>query len=467
MSARSLPRLRTLHRLTACLLMAWPLAGWSAAPAEASPADYLIGLATYAKPDHRRDADYGAGGHLRYGYPLSQRWALESGVFAIDIKRASDQDLDDFYYGLGADALYVLRENGLQKNQLTPFVLGGGGLFHDDVKTERDTGAYLNVGLGLLSPLGHERLRLRLEGRYVLVLGDHAPAATDASINGSRFDELQLNLGLQFALGDVTVIEQIIAETLVDLDQDGVEDRQDQCPGTPAGVPVDIHGCARDSDGDGVADYQDECPNTPAGTIVDARGCARDDDRDGVINGRDLCPNTPTGDDVDSDGCTRLQACDNDCDQDGVPNPDDYCPGTLRGLKVNARGCVEEVQTLVLEGVRFGFDEAWLETSSFPILDRAVETLRGQPGMQILIAGHTDSMGSDDYNLALSRGRAASVERYLVEQGIAPQRLRSQGFGESRPIASNNTEEGRRQNRRVEFQVLRLGPGEVQPELIP
>ena len=96
-----------------------------------------------------------------------------------------------------------------------------------------------------------------------------------------------------------------------------------------------------------------------------------------------------------------------------------------------------------------------------------METLRGQPGMQILIAGHTDSMGSDAYNLALSRGRAASVERYLIEQGIAPQRLRSQGFGESRPIASNDTEEGRRQNRRVEFQVLRLGRGEIQPELIP
>lgn len=430
-------------------------------------ADYLVGLGSYAVPDSARDADFGAGGHLRYGYPLSERLALEVGAFAVDIKRESDQDLDDFYYGLGADALFVLRAQALQKNLLTAFVLGGGGLFHDDVKTERDTGAYLNVGAGLLAPLGHERLRLRLEGRYLMVLADGAPAASDPSIDGNRFDELQVNLGLQLALGDITVVEQTVAAAIIDLDQDGVEDRQDRCPGTPANVPVDIQGCARDSDADGVADHSDQCPNTEAGVPVDVRGCARDDDKDGVINGRDLCPNTPAGDDVDIDGCTRLQACDNDCDQDGVINPDDYCPGTLRGLKVDARGCVQEVQTLVLEGVRFGFDEAWLQPDSFPILDRAVETLKGQPGMEILIAGHTDSMGSDDYNLALSRGRAASVERYLIEQDIAPSRLQSQGFGESQPIASNDTEAGRAQNRRVEFRVLRLGPGEVQPELRP
>ena len=441
------------------LLLALPASAEDGPPAP----DYAIGLASYAFPDSQRDADYGAGGHLRYGFPLSDRMAIEGGVFAIDIKRESDSDLDDFYYGLGADLFYGLRENALLENKLTPFVLGGLGIFHDDVKTERDTGAYLNLGLGLLLPTGTERLRLRLEGRYILALADHAPARTDPAISGSSFNEAQLNLGIQLALGTVVVNQAAV----VDLDNDGVSDDRDKCPGTPAGVPVDINGCARDSDGDGVADYLDECPGTPPGTPVNAKGCERDDDNDGVGNSKDQCPNTPAGDEVDLRGCSIIKSCEGDCDQDGVINAIDQCPGTLPGLEVDPVGCVVKQQSLVLEGVQFEFDQAWLKPESAPILDRVAETMRGQPGMVVLIAGHTDSMGSDEYNINLSKGRAASVRRYLIEQGIDENRLRSQGFGERLPIASNDTDAGRALNRRVVFEVLQIGPGEIQPEVTP
>ncbi|MBR9814007.1 OmpA family protein [bacterium] len=425
-------------------------------PGTAIPSDnYLGGLATYADPDDARDADFGAGGHVLFGWPLGERLSLEMGVFGADIKRESNSDLDDFYYAIGPDVLFAPRKNSFSSNIVAPYLLGGVGIFLDDVMRERDEAPYANVGLGVLLPLGRShRLRLRIEGRYLRVFGDDAVAATTPGVTEDDFDELQGSIGLQLAVGDV------VAAGVSDLDGDGVRDERDKCPNTPEGVPVDVNGCALDSDGDSVADYKDKCPGTPAGAPVDEDGCARDDDGDGVSNLIDACPGTPPGTEVDARGCSEQFTCDDcdscqgDCDKDGVVNAIDQCPGTLPGLTVDEVGCVREAQTLVLEGVEFEFDKARLTPNSQTTLDQVAATMIGQPDMRVLIAGHTDSLGSDAYNLNLSRLRAASVRRYLIGKGVPAEQLRSRGFGETKPIDTNATEAGRQNNRRVEFQVL-------------
>ncbi|MFS8606855.1 MAG: OmpA family protein [Gammaproteobacteria bacterium] len=145
-----------------------------------------------------------------------------------------------------------------------------------------------------------------------------------------------------------------------------------------------------------------------------------------------------------------------DSDGDGVPDQIDQCPNTLAGLATDNRGCVVQTtqQTLRLQGVNFEFNSATLTTEAREILLGVAEALRGEPNLRAEIAGHTDSSGSDQYNLELSQRRAEAVRDFLVSQGIAASRLIARGYGESQPIADNSTESGRALNRRVEFRVL-------------
>jgi outer membrane protein OmpA-like peptidoglycan-associated protein len=107
-----------------------------------------------------------------------------------------------------------------------------------------------------------------------------------------------------------------------------------------------------------------------------------------------------------------------------------------------------------LEGVHFAFDSAQLTPEGRMILDEQTETLMDNPGLQVEIAGHTDAVGTDEYNQDLSERRAQSVKEYLVSKGVGAGRLKTVGYGESRPIASNITEEGRAENRRVELKII-------------
>jgi len=109
---------------------------------------------------------------------------------------------------------------------------------------------------------------------------------------------------------------------------------------------------------------------------------------------------------------------------------------------------------IVLRGVHFDYDKSDIRPDSRPILDEAASVLRENPEVRVSIEGHTDSRGSDEYNRELSYRRANAVYRYLVAAGIAPERLEVIGYGESRPVASNDTEAGRAQNRRVELRLL-------------
>ncbi|GAC1629867.1 MAG: hypothetical protein NVS9B10_21650 [Nevskia sp.] len=144
---------------------------------------------------------------------------------------------------------------------------------------------------------------------------------------------------------------------------------------------------------------------------------------------------------------------DGDDDGDGVPNSRDKCPGTPKGFKVDADGCIIE-QTVVLRAVNFEFNSDRLTQPAQETLDEVAKALIGQPTLNVQIGGYTDSKGSAAYNLNLSAKRAKSVKSYLVGKGVKSENLVSKGFGKAAPVASNDTEEGRAENRRVEFVVL-------------
>ncbi|HSJ80316.1 MAG TPA: OmpA family protein [Thiobacillus sp.] len=108
-------------------------------------------------------------------------------------------------------------------------------------------------------------------------------------------------------------------------------------------------------------------------------------------------------------------------------------------------------QKLVLEGVNFDFDKATLRQEDVSDLDKNVEALKAWGDVNIEVAGHTDSMGSDAYNMTLSQKRAEAVRNFLISRGVAADRLTAKGYGESQPVADNATEDGRFKNRRVEL----------------
>ena len=226
----------------------------------------------------------------------------------------------------------------------------------------------------------------------------------------------------------------------LDSDKDGVPDYKDKCPDTPKGVIVDITGCPVDSDNDGVPDYLDRCPDTAEGIEVDKNGCPLDRDNDGIPDYLDKCPNTPKGVAVDKNGCAL------DSDNDGVPDYIDQCPYTPEGSKVDEKGCLVEAK---LE-IHFDLDSAKIKPEYYPEIEKFAKYLKENPDVKIEIQGHTDSLGSAEYNLKLSQKRAEAVKKILVEKfGISPDRIIAKGYGESKPIASNDTPEGRAKNRRV------------------
>ncbi|MFP5306240.1 MAG: OmpA family protein, partial [Gammaproteobacteria bacterium] len=260
-------------------------------------------------------------------------------------------------------------------------------------------------------------------------------------------------LGLRIALGEKPV------DRSLDSDGDGVPDYLDRCPGTPKGVIVGTDGCPLDSDADGVADYLDRCAGTPPGVAVDAEGCP--------LTVQIKCLDTPRGIPVGPDNCPL------DSDGDGIPDYLDECPNTPPGMKILPNGCAlqgdcrkpregEQVdangcaieQSFVLRGVKFEFDSDRLTPRAKEILNDVAETLKNYPNINVELEGHTDAIGTDAYNLGLSERRANAVKRYLEDRGIGGARMKPVGYGESQPIATNDTEIGREENRRVELQVI-------------
>jgi OOP family OmpA-OmpF porin len=112
------------------------------------------------------------------------------------------------------------------------------------------------------------------------------------------------------------------------------------------------------------------------------------------------------------------------------------------------------VEKIVLNGIQFDFDKAVIKDEYYPILDEGIAALEKHPEKNVVVAGYTCSIGTEDYNMGLSEKRAEAVKAYMVEKGIAADRLSTMGYGEANPVADNATREGREMNRRVEFKVM-------------
>ncbi|HNP35285.1 MAG TPA: OmpA family protein [Woeseiaceae bacterium] len=383
---------------------------------------YFSVMGSYIDDDDDRNIDDGInGGQFGFGWAISQGWNVEAMMSASHGEGAPDYS----YTGLGVDLQRVFRRD----ERFSPYLLAGLGYFDaDPVGQENEDGSMYSLGAGFYYDLGSSNVALRGEWR----------SRTDSAGPDDLTDNLW-SLGLQLPFGSG-------APKWVDSDGDGVSDSLDRCPNTPAGTQVDAYGCELDSDGDGVVDSLDQCPNTPSGVSVDSRGCPLDSDRDGVPDDLDECPNTPAGAKVDAKGCEL------DSDGDGVVDSKDECPNTPKGDPVDKRGCTLRGE-YVLQGTEFELNSDRLTAESIAVLSDVVDTLKRYPDLTFEIGGHTDSTGAADYNMGLSARRAQTVHDFLASKGIAVSRMSVKGYGETRPIESNDTDAGRAANRRVSLRA--------------
>jgi len=232
--------------------------------------------------------------------------------------------------------------------------------------------------------------------------------------------------------------------------------------------PIAVHQVPAnpDRDGDGILNDADRCADDAEDFdgFEDKDGCPEtDNDNDGIADGADGCKNNAEDIDrfQDDDGCP-----DPDNDFDGITDTADQCPNEAEVINGNADddGCPDEGKKLVLIGqskleiqdkVYFALNKADILPRSDNLLDQIAKTLERHPWIKkVRIEGHTDDVGKDAYNLDLSNRRAKSVRDALVARGVAADRVESVGYGESQPIDSNKTLEGRAHNRRVEFVIV-------------
>lgn len=406
---------------------------------------------------------------------------------------------DGDFYGLNVKLKYKFNNGYIFKEDavIAPFlVLGGGAQYittdeyngpREGRITDGKFAGNLAGGVGILFQF-NDRIGLEVSNTLNMPLDD----TWDGADNGTNDLYLQHNVGLVFNLRKPK-----------DTDNDGVPDKKDKCPDTPSSAQVDSKGCPLDGDQDGVPDYFDKCP-TQAGKqnlegcpdkdndnvadqddkCPDVPGVERfagcpDSDNDGVEDSKDKCPNQP--------GLDQFEGCP-DTDGDGVRDGDDKCPDTPSGIKVDATGCPldtdgdgvpdsqdrcpttkgdpanngcpvvrEETKkrlNFATRGIQFETGKATLKPASFAMLDEIVSILGEYTDYNLKMGGHTDSNGSDETNMRLSQARVDAVKDYLIRKGIDTSRIEATGYGESQPIANNNTAAGRAQNRRVELELV-------------
>lgn len=359
--------------------------------------NYAYFLGSFLDTDDTFDQDDGWGLELGLGTDLSERWNIEGYVQ----RTLADGSPKISTSAIGTNLQLVFN----RASRFQPYVFAGVAYQQTNTTTlDDDSGVAPAAGVGFRSYFGDSQVALRGEFRY-----------RQYDLNSFDLDDKLFSLGLQFSFGEHTP-PPVIPVRAADSDGDGVGDDLDRCPNTPSGVSVDARGCALDSDGDGVADHMDECPDTTRGAAVDAKGCEMDSDDDGVVDRLDQCPNSAPGVQVDISGC-------------------------------------EIKEEIRLPGVNFESNSDRLLPGAESVLNNAAATLNKNPEIKVEVAGHTDSDGAAEYNESLSARRAATVRDYLINKGVAEDRMTTRGYGESQPVADNSTSIGKASNRRV---VLRI-----------
>ncbi len=429
--------------------------------------------------------DYRHGFEIGYQRMLNDKVALNLpfryGI--VDTHIDSINCLKKRIASLDAQFQYQFNEAG---RNIIPYVLAGvGGVY----EKEGDFNVQIPVGLGFYFKLAPNAfVNIQSEFRYSLSEGRN---------------NLQHGVGFTYLIGKAED-DMPKAEMIKDSDNDGLPDDQDLCPN--AFGAKELNGCPdKDSDGiadyldkcpesaglkefagcpdtdsDGISDNEDECPNV-AGTKSN-KGCpekvvvAIDTDSDGVPDTNDKCPNekgslaTMGCPDSDSDGIAdfedkcpnkpglRIYYCCPDTDGDGIDDSRDKCPN-VAGTVAN-EGCPEikkeDKKTLevAMQAVQFQTGSAVLKAESNDVLNQIADIMSRYPDFNMNISGHTDNTGSATANQSLSERRAKACHDYLVKKGVSATRLNHTGFGESRPISTNENEKGRSLNRRVEFNLV-------------
>lgn len=378
---------------------------------------YAAPMATYIIPGGDR-LDDGFGGTLALGY-RNHGWALELFGYQVGLDSSDGFDASPDLVGGGLNGLLFPFDS--LPNLYGIATVGGAELDKYPIPGEPEEHFPLlrvGAGVGHLFPLswGKYDFAIRAEGLYVAGVRDK-DVENDPTIDAPRdFNDVVFNVGLQLPFG---------------FRADPVPE-----PVEPVAVvpPVSICSDGQDNDGDGLVDF----PNDP--------GCAAADDGDETDPAQ--CSD---GKDNDGDGAVDHPA-DKGCLGADDNDETDPCKTPEAGERISLKGCGTG-DIIVLRGVNFEFDKARLTANAKTILDNVAEELAAYPEITVELSGHTDAKGSDEYNQRLSDKRAASVKTYLVGKGIDADRMTTVGYGESKPVADNETDEGRELNRRTELRV--------------
>lgn len=248
-----------------------------------------------------------------------------------------------------------------------------------------------------------------------------------------------------------------------DRDGDGIADDVDACPDKAGVASPDAiqNGCPADRDGDGVADAVDACPDQagPANEDPAKSGCPRavDADGDGIADAQDACPDIPGMKSSDP----KENGCPGDTDGDGIRDDKDACLNVkgIRSRNPKRNGCpraaITDTGITINEQVEFDTGTAKIKATSDQLIADVAGILVDHPEIaKVEVQGHTDNVGSKVGNKQLSTARADAVRRALIKKGVQSKRLVARGYGDQKPIASNDTEQGRADNRRVQFVIL-------------
>lgn len=360
--------------------------------------------------------------------------------------------------------LYLTWKVSLSKNQKSKFYISAGPYFsfiygvsqsyqnrvlpynstsyvyqsgQDDVPVGNGTGAYKTFDIGIATKAGFELGSVMIGAYFNQGLTNVYTATYPSSFHNQVFGG---------SLGIWLNNPKPEPKPIVDSDKDGTPDAEDSCR-TIAGPPR-WHGCpVPDSDRDGIDDEQDSCKMIPG--VARYHGCpVPDADGDGINDEEDSCKYVP--------GVLRYHGCPiPDRDQDGINDEIDKCPD--QPGPADNFGCpvlkpeILKKAELVAANLMFQTNSAKLTKNSFPAVRELADSLKANPDLNLLIEGYTDNQGGTAFNLKLSENRANQVKQELILLGISENRLEARGFGESQPIAPNNTPAGRAQNRRVVF----------------
>jgi OOP family OmpA-OmpF porin len=379
------------------------------------------------------DMDFGLSLSYWKGLTKTIDFSTRAGLIFHDYAAEDRGDLNSGSQQIGAELEPTLNFRPYGDDALlSPFITAGvGGGYYTG-----KFGAYLPAGLGV-------QLNL-MSNTYVLVQTQYRFALTKEVLKDNIF--YSLGIAQNISKQKPVVTPPPPPPVVIDRDGDGVLDADDKCPDV-AGLAA-LQGCP-DKDGDGIADGDDKCPDVAG--LAKYQGCPiPDTDGDGINDEQDKCPTVK--------GLARYQGCPiPDTDGDGVNDEEDKCPTRVgpasnQGCPVIAKEVVEKIN-FAAKNVFFATGSFKLLPKSFTSLDEVVKLLKEDETLMIDIDGHTDAQGSDESNQVLSDNRAGAVKTYLAGKGIADSRLKSAGYGETKPVADNTTAAGRAKNRRTEMTV--------------